>query len=105
MNLLLLKLAHDVDDSLKNMLNLAVRQWSFVRLLHRFKDLLLPFRFINGKIRVVLELADLSCCRGALVDQLNDLEVHFIDFLTPVFYGHVVNAPLARPASPRAVRG
>src|SRR5262249_26386798 len=84
-------------NALEDVLHLTVGQRSLIRLLYRLQNLLFALRFINGKIGVVLQLADLSRCRSPLIDQLNDFEIHFIDFLTPVFYGHVVNAPVCAP--------
>src|SRR5579885_426975 len=87
-NLLLLQFAHDVDNAFENVLNLAVGKRPFVRFLHAFENVLLSLRFINGKIGVVLQLANLPCRRRALVDQLYQFEIQIIDFLTPVFYRH-----------------
>src|SRR5690349_7287839 len=104
MNLLLLQLAHDIDDALKDVLDLTIRKRTLVCLFHSFEDVLLPLRLINGKIRVVLQLADLPCRRSALVDQLYQFEIQLIDFLTPVFYGHFakLSACASLPArSPR----
>src|SRR6185437_12245458 len=87
-NLLLLQLAHDVDNAFEDMLNLAIRQRALIGLLHALEHMLLALGFVNGKIGVVLQLADLPRCRSSLIDQLYQFEIQLIDFLTPIFYGH-----------------
>src|SRR6185437_5110912 len=99
-NLLLLQLAHDVDNAFEDVLNFTIRQRTFIGFLHALKNVLLPLGLINWKIGVVLQLADLPRRRSALVDQLYQFEIQLIDFLAPVFYGHFAKVSASAASLP-----
>jgi hypothetical protein len=42
---------------------------------------------------MVLQFADLARRRSPLINQVDQLQIHFIDFLAPIFYRHVASAP------------
>src|SRR6185312_1192244 len=93
MDLLLLQLAHHVDNALEDVLYFAVGKRAFIGLLHALEDAFLALRFIDGKVGIIFQLPDFACRRCPPIDQIYELEVQLIDFLTPVFDGHFTHAP------------
>src|SRR4029077_12678266 len=86
-----------VDDALEEAANGSVGERAGVCALGIFEDFALALGLIERKILGLLEFADFEGALGALVEQLDEFAVDFIDLATPVREGHGATSRRGRP--------
>src|SRR5713101_2991117 len=84
LNFFFLQRAHDVNNALKNVLQLMIGQRPTIEGTHILKNFLFPFRLVDGYLGVALEAANFLGRARALVQQLDHLAVKLVNFLSPI---------------------
>src|SRR5882724_3459438 len=90
-----------VDDALEQTANRCIRERPAVIVLRIFKNFPFTVRLIERQIRLLLQLPDFQRALRALVQQLNQLAVDFIDAAAPIGKVHVATSPRRTLASRR----
>jgi hypothetical protein len=77
-----------VDDALEETANRGVGERARIDALGVFEDFALALGLIERKILGLLEFADFEGAAGALVEELDEFAIDFIDLATPVRESH-----------------